>query len=114
MDVLVLLAERADQAVSKDELIDRVWKRQYVTDDVLTVTIYALRKALGDDARQPQYIETVSRRGYRLLAPVRAVATRLRNLNRARNQAWWDCADRTRRLRRGWGSCCSRRERCGR
>jgi transcriptional activator of cad operon len=75
MDVLVLLAERADQPVSKDELIDRVWKRQYVTDDVLTVTIYALRKALGDDARQPQYIETVSRRGYRLIAPVRAVAT---------------------------------------
>jgi DNA-binding winged helix-turn-helix (wHTH) protein/tetratricopeptide (TPR) repeat protein len=70
MDVLVHLAERAGQLVSKDELIDSVWKRQYVTDDVLTVTIYNLRKALGDDARQPRYIETVSRRGYRLLAPV--------------------------------------------
>jgi DNA-binding winged helix-turn-helix (wHTH) protein/tetratricopeptide (TPR) repeat protein len=72
MDVLVLLAERAGQPVSKDDLIDSVWKRQYVTDDVLTVTIYNLRKALGDDARQPRYIETVSRRGYRLVAPVSA------------------------------------------
>ena len=71
MDVLVLLAERADQLVTKDDLIERVWKTRYVTDDVVTVTIYALRKALGDDARRPQYIETVSRRGYRLIAPVR-------------------------------------------
>lgn len=71
MDVLVFLADRADQAVSKEVLIEHVWNGRYVTDDVLTVTIYALRKALGDDARHPRYIETVSRRGYRLIAPVR-------------------------------------------
>jgi DNA-binding winged helix-turn-helix (wHTH) protein/Tfp pilus assembly protein PilF len=70
MDVLVHLAERAEQPVSKEELIERVWNGRYVTDDVLTVTIYALRKALGDRARRPRYIETVSRRGYRLIAPV--------------------------------------------
>lgn len=72
MDVLVHLAARADQPVSKDELINTVWKGRYVTDDVLTVTIYALRKALRDDARQPRYIETVSRRGYRLIAPLQS------------------------------------------
>ena len=70
MDVLVHLAAHADRLVSKEELIARVWSNRYVTDDVLTVTIYALRKALGDDARRPRYIETVSRRGYRLVADV--------------------------------------------
>jgi DNA-binding winged helix-turn-helix (wHTH) protein/Tfp pilus assembly protein PilF len=70
MDVLVHLAAHADRLVSKEELIERVWANRYVTDDVLTVTIYALRKALGDDARRPRYIETVSRRGYRLMADV--------------------------------------------
>src|SRR5262245_33233932 len=71
MDVLVHLAAHADRPVSKEELIERVWSNRHVTDDVLTVTIYALRKALGDDARHPRYIETVSRRGYRLMAHVR-------------------------------------------
>src|SRR6185295_6816152 len=72
MDVLAYLAERAGQVVPKDELVERVWDSRHVTDDVLTVTIYALRKALGDDARQPRYIETVSRRGYRWIASVEA------------------------------------------
>lgn len=70
MDLLICLAERANQLISKEDLIERVWNGRAVTDDVLTVTIYALRKALGDGARQPKYIETVSRRGYRLIAPV--------------------------------------------
>jgi DNA-binding winged helix-turn-helix (wHTH) protein/tetratricopeptide (TPR) repeat protein len=74
MDVLVHLAQRADQLVSKEDLIEHVWGGRYVTDDVLTVTIYSLRKTLGDDARRPRYIETVSRRGYRLIAPVQSVA----------------------------------------
>jgi DNA-binding winged helix-turn-helix (wHTH) protein/tetratricopeptide (TPR) repeat protein len=70
MDVLVHLAERADEVVSKEELIEHVWKGRYTTDDVLSVAVYSLRKALGDDARRPRYVETVSRRGYRLIAPV--------------------------------------------
>ena len=78
MDVLVHLADRADQIVSKEQLIEHVWNGRYVTDDVLTVTIYALRKALGDDARKPRYIETVSRRGYRLIVPVNTEATQAR------------------------------------
>src|ERR671922_1775110 len=70
MDVLVHLAERAGQTVSKDELTERIWKREYVSDDIVSVTMHALRKALGDDARQPRYIETIPRRGYRLIAAV--------------------------------------------
>jgi DNA-binding winged helix-turn-helix (wHTH) protein/Tfp pilus assembly protein PilF len=74
MDVLVYLADRADQVVSKEDLFEHVWGDRYVTDDVLTVTIYALRKALRDDARRPRYIETVSRRGYRWIARTESVS----------------------------------------
>jgi DNA-binding winged helix-turn-helix (wHTH) protein/Tfp pilus assembly protein PilF len=70
MDVLVCLAGRRGEVVSKDELVAEVWEGRYVTDDVLTVSVYALRKALGDEARQPRYLETIPRRGYRWLAPV--------------------------------------------
>jgi DNA-binding winged helix-turn-helix (wHTH) protein/cytochrome c-type biogenesis protein CcmH/NrfG len=70
MDVMIYLAGRAGEVVSKEELVERVWPGRYVTDEVLTVTIYALRKALKDDARRPKYIETVSRRGYRWIVPV--------------------------------------------
>jgi DNA-binding winged helix-turn-helix (wHTH) protein/tetratricopeptide (TPR) repeat protein len=73
MDLLVELAGRGHQSVSKEELIERIWKGRFVTDDVLTVTVYALRRALRDDARRPRYIETVSRRGYRLIAPVQPI-----------------------------------------
>src|SRR5262245_33027401 len=74
MDVLVYLAERAGEMVSKEDLIARVWNGRYVTDEVLTVAVYALRKAFADEARRPRYIETVSRRGYRLIAPVHRAA----------------------------------------
>jgi DNA-binding winged helix-turn-helix (wHTH) protein/tetratricopeptide (TPR) repeat protein len=75
MDVLVYLAARVGEVVSKEELVEHVWEGRHVTDDVLTVTVYALRKALGDEARRPRYIETVSRRGYRWIAPVEVAET---------------------------------------
>lgn len=74
MDVLVHLLERSGAVASKEELVASVWQGRFVTDDVLSVTIYALRKALGDDARRPRYIETVSRRGYRWIAPAPSLA----------------------------------------
>ncbi|MGH9817772.1 MAG: winged helix-turn-helix domain-containing protein, partial [Candidatus Acidiferrales bacterium] len=74
MDVLVQLASRRGQVVSKEQLVAAVWDGRYVSDDVLTVTVCALRKALGDDARQPRYVETVQRRGYRWIAPVEFAA----------------------------------------
>ena len=74
MDVLVYLAERSGDVLTKEQLAERVWRAQHVGDDVVTATIYALRKALGDDARQPRFIETVPRRGYRWIAAVSAAA----------------------------------------
>ncbi len=69
MQVLVCLAERPGEVVSKEELLRRVWADTFVTDEVLTRAISELRRALEDDARQPRVIETVQRGGYRLIAP---------------------------------------------
>lgn len=72
MDVLCALASRAGQTVSRDTLLGDVWQGRVVVDGVLARVIRALRLALGDDARQPRYIDTVSKRGYRLLQSPRA------------------------------------------
>lgn len=71
-EVLVYLARRAGQVVSRDELLTAVWPGVVVGDDALTQAIIKLRKALGDDAKRPAYIETLAKRGYRLIAPVAA------------------------------------------
>jgi DNA-binding winged helix-turn-helix (wHTH) protein/tetratricopeptide (TPR) repeat protein len=70
MHVLICLAEKAGQVISKEDLIQSVWARAFVTDDVLTGSVSALRKAFGDSAREPRFIETIPKNGYRLIAPV--------------------------------------------
>ena len=74
MDVLTVLAVAAGKLVSKRELIDEVWRTEYVGDHALTQVIAELRAALGDDARDPSFIENIPRRGYRLVADVISVA----------------------------------------
>lgn len=74
MDVLVFLAGRPGQVVSKDELIDGVWRTEFITEWAITRAIAKLRRALGDDAGAPRFIETISKRGYRLIAAVEAPA----------------------------------------
>jgi Tol biopolymer transport system component/DNA-binding winged helix-turn-helix (wHTH) protein len=69
--VLQLLVDRAPQVVDKAEIFAVVWKDTAVTDNALTRIVAQLRRALGDDARDPRYIATVSARGYRLLPDVR-------------------------------------------
>ncbi len=71
--VLAMLAGRAQDIVSKQELFDQVWGGLAVSDDALTSCIQELRGALGDDARRPTYIETRHRRGYRLMVPAKLV-----------------------------------------
>lgn len=70
MEVLNSLAERAGEVVSKRELIDEVWHTEYIAENSLTRAIADLRRALGDDARNPSHIQTISKRGYRLIAEV--------------------------------------------
>jgi tetratricopeptide (TPR) repeat protein len=67
MQVLLCLARRAPAVVTKDELFRDVWQGVFVTDEALTFVIWELRKALGDDARRPRFIETIPKRGYRLI-----------------------------------------------
>ena len=69
--VLLQLVREPGRTHARDELLDTVWKGTCPTPDVLTQAIADLRRAFGDDAQAPRYIETLPRLGYRLLAPVR-------------------------------------------
>jgi adenylate cyclase len=70
MTVLTVLAGRAGEVLSREQLEAEAWAGTVVGYDALASSILKLRKALGDSTRQPRYIETVSKRGYRLVAPV--------------------------------------------
>jgi len=67
--VLGELVAHAGEPVSKEELFASVWNGTIVSDDALVSCIQELRRALSDDAKQPQFIETRHRRGYRFIAP---------------------------------------------
>jgi DNA-binding winged helix-turn-helix (wHTH) protein/TolB-like protein/Flp pilus assembly protein TadD len=71
--ILQLLVEHAGKTVSRRELLDSGWPGLVVSDDALTQVIIKLRKALGDTSRKHEYIQTVPKRGYLLIAPVEAV-----------------------------------------
>ena len=66
--VLCALARAPRTLVTKNALLDAVWGHRFVTESVLKSAISEVRAALGDDPKQPRYIETVSRRGYRFTA----------------------------------------------
>ncbi len=70
MEVLVLLARRAGEVVPQAELESQVWRGLVVTSQSVYQSVGQLRRVLGDNPRTPQYIETVPRRGYRLVATV--------------------------------------------
>lgn len=98
LDVLLYLIDRRDRLVTKEELLDAVWKDTFVTPNVLTRAVALIRKGLGDDADQPRIIETVAKRGYRFVARVQAETgepqdsaaegTERPALTRARPQRW--------------------------
>ena len=71
--LLVYLADRQGQVVSIDELITQVWAGVTVSSDSVYQAVTSLRRQLGDDPRQPAYIATVPRLGYRMVAAVEAV-----------------------------------------
>jgi transcriptional activator of cad operon len=70
MKLLLCLAERAGEVVSVEELLDQVWSGVVVTPDSVYQAVASLRRLLGDDAKQPAYIATVPRLGYRMVATV--------------------------------------------
>lgn len=74
MDVLVCLARHTGEVVTRDMLLDDVWKGVVVTDDVVTRCISELRTVLRDTGRDRRFIRTIPKRGYSLLVPVEALA----------------------------------------
>lgn len=104
MQVLVHLAERRGQVVSRQELEQLVWTGTVVGYEAVTNAVIKLRKALDDDARHPEIIETIPKRGYRLLADVAPAAP----VDQAPSSRTWqgnnslvNSNDATRR-KRGW------------
>jgi TolB-like protein len=72
--VMTLLVAQVGEPVTKEDLFASVWPGTVVTDDALTTCIAELRRALEDDPKQPRFIETRHRRGYRFVAPTAPVA----------------------------------------
>ena len=72
-DILLTLLENGGRIVPKDDLMKKVWPNTFVEEGNLTQNVSLLRKALGESATGPQFIETVPRRGYRFVAPVNRI-----------------------------------------
>jgi serine/threonine protein kinase/DNA-binding winged helix-turn-helix (wHTH) protein/Tfp pilus assembly protein PilF len=73
MEVLVCLARHPEEVMSKERILHTVWPDVFVTDTVLKRAIFELRRAFGDDVQNPSFIETIAKKGYRLIAPVSTV-----------------------------------------
>ncbi len=70
LEVLVCLATHPGEVLPKEKIIRAVWRDTFVNEGILTYSISELRRAFGDDAKDPRIIQTIPRRGYRLIAPV--------------------------------------------
>ena len=111
--VLCTLVRQPGTLLSKNALLDEVWGHQFVSDSVLKTVISELRTLLDDDARQPRFIETVSRRGYRFIAtPIAVPATPAAQASAARIPApqlpsFIARAEALSRLHRAWDAACN-------
>lgn len=74
INLLCLFAAQGRDAISRQEITQIIWPGVVVGEESITRAIFALRNALGDDAKQPQYIETIPKKGYRFLADVELVS----------------------------------------
>lgn len=74
MDVLVFLAEHPGEVVANETITTAVWGKRFLARSALAGAVCELREVLGDDSHQPRFIETVAKRGYRLLAPIATIA----------------------------------------
>ena len=70
LNVLTYLVQHRDHTVSKDELIERLWSRQYMGDSSLVQSVVKARRAIGDNGHEQRCIKTVTGHGYRFIAPV--------------------------------------------
>jgi DNA-binding winged helix-turn-helix (wHTH) protein len=95
MQVLLCLADHPGQVLTKQQLIGRVWDKEFVTESALTRCVAILRRLLGDEARQPRYLENIPRRGYRLLKSPQALSeTQEEALAQAQSVCWLSYGER--------------------
>ena len=87
MSLLVVLAQQPGTVLSREELEAKVWSGMVVGYDALSSAIIKLRKALGDDPHHPQFIETISKKGYRLIAPVQEIGA-VTETQSSQNSGW--------------------------
>lgn len=73
-ETLILLLENAGNLIKKNEMMAKIWHDRFVEESNLTFNIKMLRKALGDDANNPKFIENIPRKGYRFIAEVRQIS----------------------------------------
>ena len=73
MEILLLLTERREQLVSREEIAERIWGKDHYldTDNSINGAVRKIRQVLGDDPEQPRFIQTITGRGYCFIAPVR-------------------------------------------
>ena len=90
LQILVLLVERPGELVSREELRRQLWPGQTIVDfeHSINTAMKRLREALGDSAQTPRFIETLPRRGYRFIQPVRSVEQLVAPQPKARRYAW--------------------------
>lgn len=74
MEVLVYLAERGGETIAKEKLLESIWPGTFVSDDVLTRCISELRRTFEDDPKNSRFIQTIPKRGYRVIASVARVS----------------------------------------
>ena len=85
-DLLLFFCQNQQRVLSKDELMDNVWTGTLVTENAISRTLVKVRKALGDDPRNPQFIITVPRKGYRMVAQFSPVEQIELNAQNDRNE----------------------------
>lgn len=112
-NVLCALARRPGALMTKEALLDTVWGHQFVSESVLKTAVSELRVALGDNPREPRFIETVSRKGYRFIAtPVSrpsGVGTdpeRMPQFSEPSSPSFVGRGDAVSRLQRAWQQAC--------
>ncbi|MFC7003007.1 transcriptional regulator [Pseudobowmanella zhangzhouensis] len=85
-ELLAYFCTQPNRTVSKDELIDQVWQGRVVTDNAISRLVTKLRKALGDDPRQPEFIATLPKKGYSFIARAERIEESVTMRNRTRTR----------------------------
>ena len=101
MRLLLCLAEHAGEVVSIDDLLNQVWPEVIVTPDSVYQAVASLRRLLGDDPKQPEYIATVPRLGYRMVATVTPWTDETSTQASSANEPFTDVPASSPRLRAG-------------